>query len=90
VQEFELILIAAAILGAVAYLVARSLRRGNGDHVVGRLLLGLIPAAIGLAAVLISRFDLVPDEVEGSIWTIGVVVVSAALVLGTSYRLARR
>jgi len=89
VQGVELILLSLGVLLVVAYFGARSVRRGNGDHPVGRLLLAIIPALIGVALVLIERLDVVPDDLEGPLWTVAIVLVSAAIILGTSYRLAR-
>jgi hypothetical protein len=89
VQALELILIAAGILVAVAHIVTQYVDRGAADHPVSRLLLGVVPAVIGVVLVLIERLDLVPDNLERPLWVVAVVLISSALVLGTSYRLAR-
>lgn len=89
-QALELILIATGILVAVAHVVTQYLDRKAAEHPIGRVLLGVIPAVIGVMLVLIERLDLVPDDLERPLWVIAVVLISSALVLGTSYRLARR
>lgn len=88
-QDLELILIAAGVILSAAYIVAQARSRGTTDHFAVRLLLGLIPAVIAVTVVLISRFDVVPDDAEQPIWLVAVVLVSAALIIGTGYRLAR-
>lgn len=88
-QGIELILLALGVLLVVAYLGARSAREGTAHHPIGRFLLGVIPAAIGVSLVVAERFDVIPDDVEGAMWAAAIVLVSAALVLATSLRLAR-
>jgi hypothetical protein len=90
VQELELVLIATGVIISAAYIVAQARTRGTTDHVAVRLLLGLIPAIVAVSVVLISRFDVVPDDAEQPIWLVAVVLVSGALIVGTGYRLARR
>lgn len=90
VQEFELILVAAGVILSAAYIVAQARSRGTTDHIGVRLMLGLIPAVIAVSVVLISRYDVVPDDAENPLWLVGVVLVSTALIIGTGYRLARR
>jgi len=90
VQELELILIAAGVLVSAAYIVTQVRSRGTTDNVAVRLLLGVVPAVIAVSVVLINRFDIVPDDAEQSIWLIAVVLVSAAIIIGTGYRLAGR
>ncbi len=89
-QEIELILVAALLIISAAYVVAQARSRGSTDHVGVRLLLGLVPAIIAVTVVLINRFDMVPDDLEQNLWLLAVVVVSAVLIIGTGYRLARR
>ena len=83
-------LIATGVIISAAYIVAQARTRGTTDHVAVRLLLGLIPAIVAVSVVLISRFDVVPDDAEQPIWQVAVVLVSGALIVGTGYRLARR
>ena len=90
VQEIELILVAAGVILSAAYIVAQARSRGTTDHIAVRLLLGLIPASVAVAVVLINRFDMVPDDLEQNLWLLSIVVVSAVLIIGTGYRLARR
>jgi hypothetical protein len=90
VQEIELILVAAGVILSAAYIAAQARSRGTTDHIAVRLLLGLVPAAVAVAVVLINRFDMVPDDLEQNLWLLSVVVVSAVLIIGTGYRLARR
>jgi hypothetical protein len=89
VQEIELILLAAGLIISAAYIVAQARSRGRTDHVAVRLVLGLVPAAIAVVVVLINRFDVVPDDAEQNLWLLSIVVVSALLIIGTGYRLAR-
>jgi len=90
VQEFELVLIAAGVILSAAYIVAQARTHGTTDHIGVRLMLGVIPAVMAVAVVLINRFDVVPDDAEQNLWLLSVVVVSAVLIIGTGYRLARR
>jgi hypothetical protein len=89
VQALELILISIGILVAVAQVVSQFLDRGAADHPIGRLLLGLIPAVIGVLLVVVDRLDIIPDNLERPLWVVAVILISGAIVLGTSYRLAR-
>jgi hypothetical protein len=89
VQEIELILVAAGLIISAAYIAAQARSRGSTDHFVVRLALGLIPAVIAVVVVLINRFDVVPDDAEQNLWLVSVVVISALLIVGTGYRLAR-
>lgn len=88
-QGIELVLITVGIFVAVAHIATQLLDRPATAHPVWRLLIGIVPAAIGVTLVLIERMDLVPDELERPLWVVVVVLISGALVLGTSYRLAR-
>jgi hypothetical protein len=90
VQGLELILMSAGILVGVAYVATQMARNGASNHPLGRLLLGVIPAVIAVALILIDRLDVVPDDMEQPIWLVAVVLISLGLVLATSYRLARR
>lgn len=89
-QGLELILLSVVVLVAVAYVATEVARRGTADHPVGRLLLGIVPAVIAVAVIVISRTDVVPDDIEQPLWILAVVLVTVALIVGTSYRLARR
>ena len=89
-QDLELILLSAGILIAVAYVGAELIRRGAADHPLGRLALGVIPAVIAVTVILINRLDVIPDDLEQPLWIVAVVVISVGLIIGTSYRLARR
>ncbi len=89
-QSVELVLLATLVLVTVAYFAAQFARRGSADHPLGRLLLGLIPASIAVMLVITFRLDVVPDELEQPLWIATIVVVTGVLIVGTSYRLARR
>jgi hypothetical protein len=86
VQGIELILLSVGVLVGVAY----AARSGASDHPVGRLLLGVVPAVIAVALILIDRLDVVPDDLEQPISISAVVLISLGLLLVTTYRLARR
>jgi hypothetical protein len=90
VQELELIMIGAGVILSAAYIVTQARSRGTTDHIGVRLMLGVIPAVVAVTVVLINRFDMVPDDAEQPLWLAVVVLVSAALIVGTGYRLARR
>ena len=89
-QDLELILLSVAVLIGVAYVGALLVRRGAADNPVAGLLLGVIPAVIAVTVILINTLDLVPDDVEQPLWIVAVIVISVGLIVGTSYRLARR
>ena len=89
-QDLELILLSVGILIAVAYVGAELIRRGAADHPIGRLVLGVVPAVIAVTVILINRLDVIPDDIEQPLWIVAVVLISVALIIGTSYRLARR
>jgi len=88
VQGLELFLITTGLLVAVAHVATQLLDRPQ-TSMVWRLAIGIVPAAIGVALVLVDRLDLIPDDLERPIWVVLVILISGALVLGTSYRLAR-
>ncbi|HSL76945.1 MAG TPA: hypothetical protein VK867_08375 [Candidatus Limnocylindrales bacterium] len=89
-QEFELILIAAGVILSAAYIVAQARAHGTTDHIGVRVMLGVIPAVMAVSVVLINRYDVVPDDVEQPLWLGTIVIVTAGLIIGTGYRLARR
>jgi FtsH-binding integral membrane protein len=89
-QTFELLPVALVLLACTAYLVVQTLSPERREHAGVRFALGLIPWIVGVAIVLISGFDIIPDDAENNLALISVIVVSALLVLGTGYRLARR
>ena len=89
-QTFELLPVALILLAVTAYLAVQMLSPERRETVGVRFALGLIPGIVGVAIVLVSGFDLIPDDAENNLALISVIVVSALLVLGTGYRLARR
>lgn len=89
-QTFELLPVALVLLAVTAYLVVQMLSPERRENVGVRFALGLIPGIVGVAIVLVSGFDVIPDDAENNLGLISVIVVSALLVLGTGYRLARR
>lgn len=54
-----------------------------------RLVLGLVPAAIGAFVVLVLKVDLVPDGLDDDFIRLFVVAVTVAAVVGTWYRVLR-
>jgi drug/metabolite transporter (DMT)-like permease len=90
VQSLELLLIVAGAFIGVAYVMVQYLSGTGRAHSGARLLLGVVPGLFGVALVMVDRADLVPDDLEGSIWIIVVVTFTAFAVIGTTYRLARR
>ena len=89
-QMFELLPVALILLGVTAFLVVQMLSPERRESFGVRFALGLIPGIVGVAIVLVSGFDIIPDDAENNLALISVIVVSAVLVLGTGYRLARR
>ena len=87
-QTVELFVIAAAAIGLAALLAVRQ-RNRNADTHWPRIVLGVVPGLLGVLLVLVPLSDLVPDQVEGSIWLIVAVVISVVIVIGTIYRVAR-
>lgn len=89
-QTFELLPVALVLLAITAFLVVQMLSPERRESTGVRFALGLIPGIVGVAIVLVSGFDIIPDDAENNLALISVIVVSALLVLGTGYRLARR
>lgn len=54
-----------------------------------RLVLGLVPGAIGAFVVLVLEVDLVPDGLDDDFIRLFVVAVTVAAVVGTWYRALR-
>lgn len=90
IQGIELVLVGTGVIVVLAYLVTQHLRTARIDNAPTRIALGIVPGVIGVALALTSRLDLVPDEIEGPLWVVLVVAVSAVAIVGTSYRLVRR
>jgi hypothetical protein len=88
VQGLELLLLSAGVLVAVAYFATQM--RKPTDHVLWRVLLGLVPAVIAVTLIVFNRLDVVPDDIEQPAWIVVVVIVTGLLIAGTTYRLARR
>ena len=88
-QGLELFLVTMGIFVAVAHIATQLLDRPATAHPIWRLMIGVVPAAIGVTLVLIERMDVIPDQLERPLWVVVVILISGALVLGTSYRLAR-
>lgn len=88
-QALEVLLLAAGALVVVAWVTAQYLRRHDADHPASRFLLGVVPGAIGVVIVLIFSLDVIPDEVEGTLWIGLAVMISVLAILGTLYRFAR-
>ncbi len=88
-QALEVLLMAAGALVVVAWATAQTLGRHDTDHPAPRFLLGIVPGAIGLVIVLIFSLDVIPDEIEGTLWIGVAVMISVLTILGTLYRFAR-
>ena len=88
-QGLELFLVTMGIFVAVAHIATQLLDRPATAHPIWRLMIGVVPATIGVTLVLIERMDVIPDQLERPLWVVVVILISGALVLGTSYRLAR-
>ncbi len=88
-QGIELLILSIGILVAVAYIATMVVRRPT-DHPLLRLLVALVPAVIAVAFVVFNRVDVVPDDVEQGAWGAGVVVITVILIVGTTWRVARR
>ena len=88
-QGIEGTILSVGILAAVAYIATMVVRRPT-DHPLLRLLVALVPAVIAVAFVVFNRVDVVPDDVEQGAWGAGVVVITVILIVGTTWRVARR
>jgi hypothetical protein len=90
VQALELILLGSGVIVALAYVATPFLRRSDVSRPAVRLLLGIVPGVIGVFIVLTDRLDILPDDLEGPLWAVTIITISAAAIVGTSYRLVRR
>jgi hypothetical protein len=90
VQALELILLGSGVIVALAYVATPFLRRSDVSRPAVRLLLGIVPGVIGVFIVLTDRLDILPDDLEGPVWAVTIITISAAAIVGTSYRLVRR
>ena len=88
-QTVELFLIAASAIGLAAMFAVRQRHVRESDTHWPRMLLGIVPGAIGVLLVLVPLSDLIPDQDEGPIWLILAIVASTVIVVGTIYRLVR-
>lgn len=89
-QALELILLGSGVIVALAYVATPFLRRSDVSRPAVRLLLGIVPGIIGVFIVLTDRLDILPDDLEGPVWAVTMIAISAAAIVGTSYRLVRR
>jgi hypothetical protein len=90
VQALELILLGSGVIVALAYVATPFLGRSDVSRPAVRLLLGIVPGVIGVFIVLTDRLDILPDDLEGPVWAVTIITISAAAIVGTSYRLVRR
>jgi hypothetical protein len=90
VQAIELILLGSGVIVALAYVATPFLGRSDVSRPAVRLLLGIVPGVIGVFIVLTDRLDILPDDLEGPVWAVTIITISAAAIVGTSYRLVRR
>jgi hypothetical protein len=74
---------------SLALFVARSRSAPLSDGRWQRIALGVVPGLIGIAVVAIAFTDLVPDQIEGSVWLAVTVGVGAAVIIGRMYLVAR-
>lgn len=90
VQNIELWLLAAAVLGvAVAWSIHSRATLARRPLVVGALL-GIIPGVLGAVVVLVPRTDLVPDAAEPYLWLLIGLVASGAVIVALGIGVVRR
>jgi len=83
-------LVLAAVLSAVAVTAVLSWRRTRTSRVALGIVLGAVSGVVASLVVLQPRVDLVPDEAEGTIVVVVIVLVSLALIVMTWLRWSRR
>lgn len=88
VQTLSLAAISVIALGAAVALGLRFLD-ARAPSVPSRVVLGLVPAAIGAFVVLVLNVDLVPDGPDDAFIRVFVVAVTVAAVAITWYRALR-
>ena len=77
------------VTAAVALFMAKSRLAPVSDGPWPRIALGVVPGLVGIALVGIAFSDLIPDQIEGSIWLAVAVAIGAAVIVGRMYVVAR-
>jgi uncharacterized membrane protein YidH (DUF202 family) len=83
-------LVIAAVVAAVGTTAVMSWRRTRTSRLAFGVVLGAVAGAVASLVVLQPRVDLVPDEVEGTVVIVIIVLVSLALIVMTWLRHDRR
>jgi uncharacterized membrane protein YidH (DUF202 family) len=83
-------LLLVAVIATVAITAVLSWRRTSTSRVALGIVLGAVAGVAASLVVLQPRVDLVPDEVEGTIVVVVIVLVSLALIVMTWLRWSRR
>jgi uncharacterized membrane protein YidH (DUF202 family) len=78
------------LLAAVAITAVLSWRRTRTSRLALGIVLGAVAGIAASLVVLQPRADLVPDEVEGTVVMVVIVLVSLALIVMTWLRWSRR
>jgi hypothetical protein len=89
VQVIIIGIIVFAVTAGVALFAVRSRHAPVSDGPWSRIALGVVPGLIGIGVVGIAFSDLVPDQIEGSVWLAVAVAVGAAVIIGRMYLVAR-
>ncbi|OGN88266.1 MAG: hypothetical protein A2X23_04300 [Chloroflexi bacterium GWC2_73_18] len=87
-QRIELIALAGIVLSGLAVVAARRFHAPSRSTGL-QLALGLVPGVLGTFLVLVSRVDLVPDELEAAAIPVLVVLITVGAVMVTIYRFRR-
>jgi hypothetical protein len=90
VQEIELYLVVAAVLGIIAVAALRARAKFAEKPFALGALLGVVPGILGAVVVLVPRTDLVPDAVEPLIWAAIALTALGIALLALSSGLVRR
>lgn len=88
VQRIELFALAGIVLSGLAVVAARRFHAPSRSTRL-QLALGLVPGVLGTFLVLVSRVDLVPDELEAAAIPVLVVLITVGAVMVTIYRFRR-
>ena len=89
-QEVELGLIVASILGHVILWVLRSRAHLTDRPLAIGALIGIVPGILGAVVVLVPRTDLIPDSAEPFLWILIALIASGIALIALTVGFARR
>jgi hypothetical protein len=89
-QEVELGLIVASILGLVVLWVLRSRAHLSDRPLAIGAVIGIVPGILGAVVVLVPRTDLIPDSAEPFLWILIGLIASGIALFALTVGFARR